>query len=99
MTFPSTCPPPVAPMSRPVTFNARSFIAENKVKLLRSIADWTDENGVAIDNLVWRIDYVPVDPMRYHPDDDIMPVYTAVLYYQDVQLVDPNDPGPVQYSP
>jgi len=80
-------------------FQCAKFYSREQGELLRSIADWTDENDVAIDNLTWRIDYVPVDPTRYHPDDDIMPVYMAVLYYQDVQLVDPHDPGPVRYLP
>lgn len=76
------------------------FYSQEPGNMLRAIADWTEENDVLIENIVWRTDFVPVDPTRYHPDDDIMPVFAVFLYYyKELGPVDPNDPGPVRYLP
>ncbi|MCA1706209.1 MAG: hypothetical protein LC808_24260 [Actinobacteria bacterium] len=75
------------------------YSQEPDSRILRSIAEWLDENDVSIENLSWRTDFVFVDPTRNHPDDEIMPVTTVVLYYQEDRQVDPNDPGPVRYIP
>jgi hypothetical protein len=73
------------------------FYSQEQGDVLRAIADWVDENGVAIENIAWRTDFVFVDPTRNRPDDDIMPVFAVFLYYKELRPVDPNDPGPVRY--
>jgi hypothetical protein len=75
------------------------FYSQEQGDALRAIADWVDENGVAIENIIWRTDFVFVDPTRNRPDDDIMPVFAVFLYYKELRPVDPNDPGPVRYLP
>jgi hypothetical protein len=73
------------------------FYSQEQGDILRAVADWVDENGVAIENIAWRTDFVFVDPTRNRPDDDIMPVFAVFLYYKELRPVDPNDPGPVRY--
>ncbi len=75
------------------------FYSQEQGKILRAIADWTEENDAIIENIAWRTDFVPIDPTRNHPDDDIMPVFAAFLYYREIRPVDPHDPGPVRYLP
>jgi hypothetical protein len=75
------------------------FYSQEQGDILRAIADWVDENGVAIENIAWRTDFVFIDPTRNRPDDDIMPVFAVFLYYKELRPVDPNDLGPVRYLP